>query len=300
MNQNTLAIEVALIGLIGVIVGGLITGGFQLLLAWRKEQRARRQAKRLIDGELFSASVFLRNTTSSPDATWPYLPDATSTLSTSAWKEHRVFLADAVNTDLWNRLVVTYAELEVEQRRFTMASQLPSGTPLTEPVIKGMNDMVIQLERLRRALGGGGGSVTNVAKMLAAERKTADINELSQEEPMLFRVHRFEPSTSKPHLTLPNEHQFGVYLLGKRTPKLFMLEQDDYEPHREAIEEAIRTKDTYWVDWFYPNTPLNPLVSVSDSLERRLLQALSARQIVPQEDVTPAPPKRLASFFHRS
>jgi hypothetical protein len=42
----------AIFGLVGVVVGALVTGGVQLILDWRREQRDLRRTKRLVGAEL--------------------------------------------------------------------------------------------------------------------------------------------------------------------------------------------------------------------------------------------------------
>ena len=145
--------EVAIVGLVGVIVGGLITGGFQVFVEWRKQRRSGQHAKRLVCGELLNASLLLRTTATRPSKTWPYLLEVASVLPISAWQEHRAHLSDVVDEDLWNRLVLIYAGIGLEQGRLAFGKDLPPDTPLTEPVTEQMQGFVIELERIRRALG---------------------------------------------------------------------------------------------------------------------------------------------------
>lgn len=80
-------------------------------------------------------------------------------LPTSAWQEHRVYLADVLDEDLWNQLFLTYGRLETEQARLViMGKDFPPGTPLTDPVIEKMKDFTKTLERLRQELEHRSGS----------------------------------------------------------------------------------------------------------------------------------------------
>ena len=47
----------AIFGLIGVVVGGLISGGLSLILEWRKERVAARVAARLVREDLLPVSL---------------------------------------------------------------------------------------------------------------------------------------------------------------------------------------------------------------------------------------------------
>jgi hypothetical protein len=143
--------EVAIFGLIGVVLGGLITGGTQMFLEWRREQRAVRRAKRLVKGELLQASMILRYFANSK--IWPSSLDATSVLPTLAWQEHRAHLADVLNKDIWDQLVIAYSKLEIER---ALAKDLISDTQLSDEMIETMKHMATTLETLRSKLDGRG------------------------------------------------------------------------------------------------------------------------------------------------
>lgn len=146
-------LEAAILGFIGVIVGGLLTGGVQLFLDWRKERRSARQAKRLVQGELLNAELILGTLANLPSKTWPSFLDVNAALPTSAWLEHRAQLAEILDADLWDRLILAYAGLEADRVRLMTAKDLP---PLAEPEITGLRESVLKLQALRHALGGKG------------------------------------------------------------------------------------------------------------------------------------------------
>ncbi len=146
---------IAIFSLIGVLLGGLISGGAPLILERRRERGAARRAKRLVAGELLQAGLIFR--TISTLKTWPYYPDVDAAVPTSAWQEHRAYLADVLDDDLWNQLVMTYTELEIDRARFVLTSEHLPGTPLTDDVIEQHKKMAMKLEELRQKLGGAGG-----------------------------------------------------------------------------------------------------------------------------------------------
>ena len=85
----------ALIGFLGVIAGGLITGGVGFVNGWRERARARRTAARLIYGDLLLAASdmngYLNEAGGWPDDAW-VLP-----MYVEAWRRHAdaFSLADA-------------------------------------------------------------------------------------------------------------------------------------------------------------------------------------------------------------
>jgi hypothetical protein len=146
--------EEAIFGLVGVIVGGLLTGGVQLWLEQRKEKRAVSRAKRLVQGELLNAILIYRSMYSTASKTWPYYPDPTTALPTSAWQEHRADLASVLDEQLWQELVWAYALIEVDRTHLAVAKDSAPAIPLTEPVIEDLKKSVERFEELYRQLGG--------------------------------------------------------------------------------------------------------------------------------------------------
>jgi len=104
---------------------------------------------------------------------WPHVHDAAAVLPTSAWRDHRDSLADVLDEDLWNELVLAHATLEMDRGRLAQAMDHPAGVPLTDAAIEVLKSDVINLERLRRALGGGGGWVEDLPELIMTERAEA-------------------------------------------------------------------------------------------------------------------------------
>ena len=112
----------AFIGLIGVIVGALLSG----VIAWWQARRAsvseRRAAARLVEAELRVAAGRLQwlRTTLMPDALGEVTPadrrEALALLADgpapTAWPEHRHLLAKTLNADDWYAVAQAYEALE--------------------------------------------------------------------------------------------------------------------------------------------------------------------------------------------
>jgi hypothetical protein len=151
-----LPIVVAIFSLGGVVVGSVLTQGAQFFLEVRRDRRAVRRARRLVAAELLQATLMLRSIASVPSKAWPVF-DASTVLQSTAWQEQRATLSDQLDEDAWNQLALTYAELESEKARLTIAADNPPSSQMPESVIAGIREFVGRVEASRRALGGGGG-----------------------------------------------------------------------------------------------------------------------------------------------
>ncbi len=79
----------AIFGLIGVVVGGLISGGLSLILEWRKERVAARVAARLVREDLLPVSLMIEDVFGG--RAWLQPPEPRS--RERSWVEHRSRLA---------------------------------------------------------------------------------------------------------------------------------------------------------------------------------------------------------------
>ena len=79
----------AIFGLIGVVVGGLISGGLSLILEWRKERVAARVAARLVREDLLPVSLMIEDVFGG--RAWLQRSDRQS--RERSWVEHRSRLA---------------------------------------------------------------------------------------------------------------------------------------------------------------------------------------------------------------
>jgi hypothetical protein len=94
-------------GLGGVIVGGLITAGIDVLSTGRTERRSAQVAARLLRRELMTVSRSVLSAVRS--STW----GPTRSLATEAWDEYKAVFATSLTPDEW----VTVASAVVQIRR---------------------------------------------------------------------------------------------------------------------------------------------------------------------------------------
>jgi hypothetical protein len=99
----------ALIGLAGVVIGGLITGGIDYFLEWRREERALRQAKRLVALELETLRVHLELLVEENKVpSRPALGQVGFFLATEAWDAHKNLLAALLSDQEWRFVSAPY------------------------------------------------------------------------------------------------------------------------------------------------------------------------------------------------
>jgi hypothetical protein len=147
-------IAAGLFSLGGVVLGALLSPLSQVFLERKRERRASDRAKLLVAGELLHAQMTLR--AASKLEHWLPVGDETDFLPTSAWQENRSGLVGNIGEDLWNQLVMAYAQLEIDRARFAVANRLPV-KPLSANEAEGFKQFSNELGHLRRKLGGGGG-----------------------------------------------------------------------------------------------------------------------------------------------
>jgi hypothetical protein len=87
----------AVIGLIGVIIGGVLTGGVEFALEHRREKRRGQAAARLVHAALTDIDSFVK--ASLVRRAW--LGDPADALSDAQWLEQRAILAEAPGFDGW-------------------------------------------------------------------------------------------------------------------------------------------------------------------------------------------------------
>lgn len=101
-----------------------------------------------------------------------------------------------------------------------------------------------------------------------------------------FRISSFEPNPLEPPFSRPGEWLLAVHLdmPGNRRHINCPMMPAEFEPHLDAIRDAVRTRDLYWGDWHFDNEPRQLPDGRINSADRRVLQALSNRQTIPRED----------------
>jgi len=162
-----LVIAGVLFSLGGVLLGAFLTPLTQLFLERKRERHATDRAKLLVAAELLQAQMILRAV--SKGEHWPCYEDPNAFLPTSAWRENQSSFAGQVSEDLWVQIVMAYSLLEYDRARFAAANKIPAATPLTAEVAKGMKEEAINLGRLRRQLGLGGGWLDEFEEKLKVE-----------------------------------------------------------------------------------------------------------------------------------
>ena len=89
----------AIFGLVGVVVGGLLSGGVAYVMERRREQHATRAAARLLAEELRRAISFIHGVLRPVDSDWQ--SRAFAELDLEVWKQNRVLLASALAEEAW-------------------------------------------------------------------------------------------------------------------------------------------------------------------------------------------------------
>lgn len=118
----------ALVGFLGVIAGGILSGGIQTAIAWRDRARAGRMAARLIYMDLWRAGLALGSARN--DRGWN--PRIDWDMLTATWAEHREALAYVLPTT--SILTIASAFTAIEQAREIRTDDLktqaehPTGT----------------------------------------------------------------------------------------------------------------------------------------------------------------------------
>jgi hypothetical protein len=149
------ALATGLFALGGVIVGAVTTTGGQVFLDSRRERSKANRAKRLVAGELLQAQLILRSIAETK--TWPPFDDVDAYLPTKGWQEYRSRLVDTLDQDLFDHLVMAYAQLEIDRMRFSMfTKRVPPDDQMTIPEALGVWHSFYELGRLRRRLDAGG------------------------------------------------------------------------------------------------------------------------------------------------
>jgi hypothetical protein len=121
----------AIFGLVGVVVGALVTGGVQFVLDRRREQLDVRRATRLVAAELKDAAYLYAALSRVEE--WPAAEghEEDYVLSTTAWNEHRAHLAiPPLNDELWDALVNSYAVLRADRGAILRSIRDHAGEPI--------------------------------------------------------------------------------------------------------------------------------------------------------------------------
>lgn len=121
----------AIFGLIGVLLGGLLTAGANFHLTVRTERAAGRAAARLVSDELVDTLSFLR--VSLHAGVWA--GDPQRELKVLVWENQKPALAAAPGFDGWFPVSGAYMAIDLFRHRAELA-KAKAHKPLTDPMIE--------------------------------------------------------------------------------------------------------------------------------------------------------------------
>ena len=153
----------AIFGLLGVIVGGLITAGTNFFLAHRSDRAERRQGTRLVADEIDTLLLSLVEISDYERTPQRGLEnDAAAFLPNQEWLAHKTILARSVGDNVWDDLAAFYFSIEAARYNWTL---LGHERPLEESEVIAVRSLIEGGHNLIRALH---------------QRPTRDLNELLQ------------------------------------------------------------------------------------------------------------------------
>jgi hypothetical protein len=115
----------AVFGLVGVVIGALVSGGVAFAIARRTEARKALASARLVQDELTAAHHELANP-------WPVL--ALDRVSQQRWVDHQGVLAEALDTQEWTYVARAYSQVEGLKNAALLG--YPEGSPDSWGVLK--------------------------------------------------------------------------------------------------------------------------------------------------------------------
>ena len=143
----------AIFGLVGVLLGGLITVGANYWLARRSESVDLRRASRLVSAELAVLQIHaevMGERQSYPPAS----PLAQSLFPTQAWDTNKEVLAEHLKTEEWKRLSAVYAG--VESQRIDLLVDRPTSVEFADVTVRFLDRISSDCEALQEVLAGYG------------------------------------------------------------------------------------------------------------------------------------------------
>jgi hypothetical protein len=127
----------AIFGLIGVLIGALVTGGLDLILERRREKKLVRRAIRLVGDELHKVWVSLSMLVQAGTAPPMQEPEPELFLPTSAWAAHREILVDEIPNDAWDEIAFLLGN-NITGLRLHLLHEIKPGQPFSS----GMSEMI--------------------------------------------------------------------------------------------------------------------------------------------------------------
>jgi hypothetical protein len=150
VNTSGNGLQYALLGLAGVLVGALITGGFNFLVAWRKERADAaaesqrhdvevRRAARLIDDDLHAAAGAAR---------WcvEHKVFPAQQLTTVGWQQYRDVLAPELSDTAWQSVNVAVAAIDALQMIKGVHANIHRAGMAVDPKTEAMLETAIEYD----------------------------------------------------------------------------------------------------------------------------------------------------------
>jgi hypothetical protein len=111
-------VTAAVFGLVGVVIGGLLSGGATYLMVRRQEGAELRQARRLVADELFDIalqlSILLEDRAMPPESS----PMRDNPLPSRSWEMNKATLARGLSDKDWGDLPGFYSRMEAYRSSF--------------------------------------------------------------------------------------------------------------------------------------------------------------------------------------
>lgn len=126
----------AIVGLIGVIIGGLLNAGVSLLVERRQRATAARVAARLVGVEMARNLWAARKTMETKSMSW-----MRHDLSDDQWRSHRQELAAVLGTDKWMTLASYYIGVEKAHGLVQAAGQTDAWPEAATPSLQALIDL---------------------------------------------------------------------------------------------------------------------------------------------------------------
>jgi hypothetical protein len=104
-------VATAVIGLVGAVIGGLLTGGGTYLLERRREQAEAKAARRIVRSQLLEATTAVEDALKGSN--WP--PGWHAVTWSQTWSTYRPFLAKTMDVDDFDKLAVAYVRVQQVQ-----------------------------------------------------------------------------------------------------------------------------------------------------------------------------------------
>ena len=136
----------AIFGLLGVVVGAVLTGGVDYVMARRQEKAELRQSTRLVADELHSLWLMVDLILERGQLPPARLPgeEAERLFSTDSWQAHKPVLARGLRQEQWRALATVYAAVESMRVVILRTPDLPLDTEGSSALIE-MRDQTAQL-----------------------------------------------------------------------------------------------------------------------------------------------------------